>query len=112
MKNLKFLGIVLFAILFTDCTTQRIIAPPNSEVKLASAAESLSFRQKQTDWYVIWGLVPISRCSSDKIIEENNLKTARVTSKFTPLDFLISLFTGAFTITTRTQIIEGSTQRE
>ena len=111
MKNaLKVLGIVAFVTLFTNCTTQRIIAPSNSEVQLASATEPLSFSEKQIDWYVLFGLVPISRCSSEKIIRENNLKRVRVTSEFTPLNFLIAIFTGFATVTTRTQIIEGSTE--
>lgn len=111
MKNLsKFLGVTLIAIFLTSCMAQKAIAPAGRDVKLATGTEPLPFKKEQRDWYVLWGLVPINNTASDRVIQENNLKTVRVTTVTTPLDFIINIFTSIASIVSRTELIEGSAE--
>ncbi len=109
-KRLNIAGLACIVILLTSCMSQKIIAPSNANVQLASPTTSLTFKQSQRDWYILWGLVPISHNAADRVIAQNNLKTVRVETVTTPLDFIINIFTSVVTIVSRTEIIEGSTE--
>ena len=109
---LKIAGLALVGFWFSNCQSQKIIAPSDGTVQLASKTESLPLKYEQRDWYILFGLVPISHNMSDRIIRENNLKKVRIETVITPLDFIISIFTSIVTVNTRTQKIEGSTEQK
>jgi len=58
-------------------------------------------------WYAVWGLVPITDNSTEDLIQKYNLKNVKAKSYLSFLDYIISAFTGYFTIVTLTLEVEG-----
>ena len=59
-----------------------------------------------TQWFALWGLVPITQVEQD--VNEYTADTANytVTTQFTPLDILIGFFTNVVTIGPKTVTVE------
>jgi len=102
--------LVVACFLVTGCYSVKMVAPPDGDVKLMSPTQSAAYTKKITNWYALWGLVPIINAEDgvQKAIKENNLKEVRVETKQTFIDGLISYFLGFATIGTTTTILEGN----
>jgi hypothetical protein len=68
----------------------------------ATGGESREFRQ----WYAFWGLLPITDVQDRAERHAEGAANYTVTSEFTPLDFLIGIFTGIVTIYPKTMRVE------
>ena len=109
MKRLSIL-LLSFTIFMVSCYPVKIAAPYGQKTTLATKSENLPFREKQKNWYILWGLVPISHNGPDRIIGENGLKKVRVETKMNFGDFLIAGILGGVSVVTTTTIIEGSSE--
>jgi hypothetical protein len=86
------------------------VAPRQSEVTMLPEGSQTNFKKSQKVWYALWGAVPISSNSSEKIIVENELKAARVKTQISFVDFLIGSITGLVSIVPATMTVEGNHQ--
>lgn len=111
MKKLIGLICILSLLSLTSCYTVRILSDADREITLASRAESLPYKESYRVWYAIWGLVPISDNTTNKILKESKIKKVRITTKMTFIDYLITLALNALiptTIATWTVEVEGA----
>ena len=60
---------------------------------------------EERQWWALWGLVPINSVDSHTLAGGRTNYT--VTTQFTPLDVLISIFTGLVTVHVQTIKVEG-----
>jgi hypothetical protein len=60
---------------------------------------------EERQWWALWGLVPINSVDSHTLA--GNRQNYTVTTQFTPLDVLISFFTGFVTVHVQTIKVEG-----
>lgn len=114
-KILSLVVVLLIAFSFFGCYSAKIVAPPvsdsNSSVRLLSAGEPAAFKEKKKNFYVLWGLVPLNRNKTDKIISENGLNEVRVETKHTFLDYFISTLGNIVSISVNTSVIEGNSKK-
>lgn len=112
---MKYLSLLLLTVLLTvllyGCFSVRVVAPHDQKIELASKADQLGFKEKQRNWYFLWGLVPINENATDKKIKENGLTKVRIETKRTFVDMLISFFLSEISIATTTTIIEGESKK-
>jgi hypothetical protein len=55
--------------------------------------------QIQRQWYVLWGIVPINNVDSHAMA--GSATNYRIRTEVTPVDFIISIFTGMVTVSCR-----------
>jgi hypothetical protein len=77
-------------------------------VTTVSEATTTSFKKSVKVWYALWGAVPISENSTEKLIADNNLKEVRVTTQIKFVDYVIGIFTGLVSIVPATMTVEGN----
>lgn len=92
---------------FSGCATVYMSAPPGSDVKLMAENQAPSTVIVKRNWYLLWGLIPISDNGTADKIAQYNLDEVRVEAKYDVLDFVIDIFLGWTTLHTRTVRIEG-----
>jgi hypothetical protein len=102
------LAIMLIIVMTVNCGTVIVAAPPGKDIELLSENETGRVVTMKKCWYLLWGLVPISNNSTAPVVAEYQLKSVRVTSYYSPIDFIISFFLGFTTLHTRTVEIEGN----
>jgi hypothetical protein len=106
---------ILASVCLSSCFSVKMVAPANTEVTLASAYEPLPIKHKVTNWYALFGSVPVSKnTKTDKIIEEMQLTTVRMETKVTFGNYIINALLNAIiptTIVTNTTIIEGDIKK-
>lgn len=104
----KILVLVLLAFFCTGCYTMKAVAPAGTSMTTLSETDSATFKKNVRVWYALWGLAPISNNSAARVIQENNLKNVRVTTRHRFVDGLIGAFTGIVSIVPATMVIEGN----
>ena len=90
----------VFLFIFIGCYSVKVKAPSGQEVQLVSYTENAKEVKTKKVWYILWGLVPLSDNTTES--ELVGVKKASVTTSFTFVDILISIFTGIITISPRT----------
>lgn len=109
MKALaKLLALLVGLFFVSGCYSAKVFAPYDSQITLADNTTPLAFKQTKRNFYVLWGLIPLSDDSTHDIIRDNGLKKVRVTNEVTVVDFFISLIVSPLSITTSTTLVEGS----
>ena len=109
MKRFKLITVLILLVAFlSSCYSVKISGPYDKKVELASKTDNLPYKERKTNWYFLFGLVPLSADKAEKTIVENGLTKVRVQTKVRFIDFIISEFTGIITIVTNTTIIEGA----
>jgi len=118
----KLVAVVLlvgFAFVTTGCYTlnysNSASAKPISfsgEVK----GQRTHFTDERHQWYALWGLLPIGDNDVEKVLIEPRtsggaVQNLSIQSGFTPLDVLISFFTGMATFYRTTITVEGDVVR-
>jgi len=98
-------GLIL-SVLLSSCYVQKMIAPLESKVALADEMEQLPVKVKYTQWYILWGLVPLSNDKTDDKIQKYKLTKVRVTTKQSFLDGFCYWVWGGL-IAPQTVILEG-----
>jgi hypothetical protein len=107
-KSALLLAILLIMIITINCGTVIVAAPPGKDVELLGEGDAARVVAVKKCWYLLWGLVPISDNSTALTVAEYQLKSVRVTSYYSPIDFIISFFLGFTSLHTRTVEIEGN----
>jgi hypothetical protein len=109
MKKLMLLVVFVgLTLSFTNCMSVHMVAPPSSDVRMLAELEPAYSKITYKNWYVLWGLVPITENSTDGVLAKHGFKEARVTTEFTLIDWLIDAVLGGFSIITNTTTIEGN----
>jgi len=115
-NGLTFIAAMLgVAVALSGCYTMRVQAPSGSgAVSLSDVPQARKtghFKEKHRVWYALWGLVPMNDETTDAVLADKvrgqEVSNLSVTMQVTPLDVLISLFTGIATITSQSMIVEG-----
>ena len=109
MKRLL-LVVVLAALctsLLPSCATVMVAAPPSTNVKLLGEFEPAQSKVVVKNWYLLYGLVPISSNSTADQIAKYQLKDVRVKTYYGVLDWFINAITYGI-IYTNTVEIEGN----
>lgn len=90
-KILKVVSIILLILFFVGCTTHihKVGSGPQSY-------DSEELRQ----WYVLWGLVPLNDVDTKDMA--GGALNYKITTEFTPLDFLISIPASVVSVSSRT----------
>lgn len=115
-KSFKIIVLTLaVAISLSSCYSVKIAAPANNEITLATAYEPLPIKHRVTNWYFLFGSVPISKnTKTDNIISEMNLGKVRIETKMTFGNFLLNAVLNGIlptTVVTNTTIIEGEQKK-
>lgn len=111
MKKFTTLICILSLFLMNSCYTVRVVSDVDRPITLASKTETLPYKETYRVWYILWGLVPISDNTTNKILRETKINKIRVTIKMSFVDYLISALLNAIiptTIATWTVEIEGA----
>lgn len=94
----------------TGCGNLYLDAPPDSHIRLLAKKTPAQVQVEQVVWFKYWGNEPFSESEphAATIIQQNNLKEARIRMVNTAADTVISMFTGLFGFPRRTLIVEGN----
>ena len=93
LKQATALGLAAALCLTTGCYTQRFDVGTGG-----GGGETREF----TQWYALWGLVPITQIEGQVEDFTADSQNYTVTTQFTPLDVLIGIFTNIVTIGPKT----------
>jgi len=107
-KGALLLALLLITAITINCGTVIIAAPPGKDIELLSEGDVARVVAIKKCWYLLWGLVPISNNSTAPIVADYQLKSVRVSSYYSAVDFIISFFLGFTSLHTRTVEIEGN----
>jgi hypothetical protein len=108
MRRIIAVALLLSLSLSTGCFTMKYAAPPKQDTKVISEAQPTAVKKTVRVWYALWGAVPITDNSTEKIIADNNLKEVRVQTQITFVDYVIGIFTGIVSIVPATMTVEGN----
>ncbi|MEO0081447.1 MAG: hypothetical protein ABIL25_04020 [candidate division WOR-3 bacterium] len=109
MKKTVVLVCLAATLLMTvGCGTVLVTAPPKSDIRLLAELEPASARVTMKNWYVLWGLVPITNNNTNDLIAKHGLKQVRVKTYWSFVDALINAVLGIVSIWTNTVEIEGN----
>ncbi|MEN3013813.1 MAG: hypothetical protein ABDH23_04265 [Endomicrobiia bacterium] len=111
MRNLTIILCIVALLFTTSCYTVKILSDTDRPITLASRTENLPYKETYRVWYALWGLVPISDNTTNKILQQTKIKKVRITTKMTLVDWLISSALNLFiptTIATWTVEVEGA----
>ncbi|MGR9107918.1 MAG: hypothetical protein ACU843_13395 [Gammaproteobacteria bacterium] len=94
----------------TGCGDIYLDAPRGSNILLMSEKEPAEVQAEQVVWFKYWGNEPFLEAETHAatIIQEHNLKRARIRMVNTFADGVISTFTGIVGFPRRTLIVEGN----
>jgi len=110
-KYMTYILLVSLVISICGCYTVKIVSIPDQNITLAPETEPLPYKKTYKVWYALWGLVPITDNTINKILADTKLQKVRVTTKQNIVDILITMILGNFSITTWTVEVEGSTTK-
>lgn len=95
-KTVLFVLLIVLCAGFMGCMTTRV----GGDAHLAPSDTEGTLIAEKGNWYILWGLVPLNDNRTDAVVPAG--KKVRVETKYTPIDFLINIFTGLVTIYTNT----------
>ena len=105
--TLRLIGLIALLAL-SGCGTVYIQGPPGTRTRLMDEEETASVTHEYKVWFALYGNEPLSENDMAVLIEELGLQEARFILEATFWDSVISTFTGIFTISRQTVIIEGN----
>ena len=91
------------AVLAATCLTVGLGGCMTFDHTVGSGAQS-NQKTEQAQWFVLWGLVPINKTDSKTLA--GGASNYHVRTEYTPLDVLISFFTGIVSIHKQTISVE------
>jgi hypothetical protein len=98
--------VALTGLLLVNCATVIVNAPRGKTVTLLSD-EPTSVKITIRNWYLLWGLIPLTNNSTASMIGQVNLSGVRVRTYYRPLDFIENILLSVFTLHTNIVVIEG-----
>ncbi len=108
MKKLIVIMCLLSMVLLTSCYTVKVLSDTDRPITLASRTDNLPYKDSYRVWYALWGLVPISDNTTNKILKETKINKVRITTKMGIIDILISAILGNISIVSWTVEVEGA----
>jgi hypothetical protein len=107
MTRLTF--ILLLAVLpLTGCFNTELIAPDNSTVKVMTSNAPAGYHKQYRNWYLLWGALPLYVTQPEELIAKNRLVEARVQTKDTVMDGILSYFSAQISLVPQTVVVEGN----
>jgi hypothetical protein len=100
--------VAVFLVSMPGCGTVLITAPPESNIRLLAELEPATSKVTMKNWYVLWGIVPLTNNNTSDVIARHALKNVRVKTYFSFVDALINYVLGGLSIYTNTVDIEGN----
>jgi hypothetical protein len=101
------LMLIAFAcLLLVNCATVLVNAPRGKTVTLLSN-EPAPVKITLRNWYLLWGLIPLTHNNTASMIARTNLDVVRVKAYYTPLQRLANLIMILGLVETNTVVIEG-----
>ena len=101
------LVLIAFAcLLLVNCATVFVNAPSGKTVTLLSD-DPTPVKITVRNWYLLWGLVPLTDNNTASLVGRTNLDGVRVRVYYTPLQRLANLIMILGLIETNTVVIEG-----
>ncbi len=97
-------------LMLLNCGAVLVNAPRGQTVTLL-ADEPTIVKVTMRNWYVLWGLIPLTNNSTGEMIGRANLTGVRVRKYFGPLDFVLNIILSPLTLHTNTVVIEGNVGR-
>lgn len=108
-KTIAFLCLFAFmASTLSGCYTTKVSAPVDSDVQLASRKENLPSVESTKNWYLLFGLVPLTNEATSNV---SGYDKVRVETKWTFLDGLVNAVASAFLlglVQVNTTVIHGA----
>jgi hypothetical protein len=98
--------VALACLLFVNCATVLVNAPRGKTVTLLSN-EPTTVNVTLRNWYVLWGLIPLTNNNIASMVGRTNLDKVRVKVYYTPLQRLANLIMLLGFVETNTVVIEG-----
>jgi len=103
---MKRAALVFACLLFINCATVLINAPGGKTVTLLSN-QPTTVKITLRNWYLLWGMIPLTNNSTADMIGRTNLDNVRVKVYYTPLQRLANLVMILGLVETNTVVIEG-----
>jgi len=94
-------------LLFVSCSVVYVKAPAGKTVTLL-ANEPTSIKIPMRNWYLLWGLIPLTDNGTSTMIGQVNMGQVRVKTYYTALDFILNIPLAALTLHTNTVLLEGN----
>ena len=99
--------LVAFAcLLLINCAAVLVNAPRDEAVTLLSNQPTM-VKVTLRNWYLLWGLIPLTNNNTATMIARTNLDNVRVKVYYTPLQRLANLIMVLGLVETNTVVIEG-----
>ena len=98
--------VVCACLLLINCATVLVNAPRGKTVALLSN-DPATLKVTLRNWYLFWGLIPLTNNSTATMIGRCNLDDVRVKVYYTPLQRLANLVMALGLVETNTVLIEG-----
>jgi hypothetical protein len=102
----KLVLVALACLLLVNCATVLVNAPRGKTVTLLSN-EPATLKVTLRNWYLLWGLIPLTNNNTATMIGRCNLENVRVKVYYTPLQRLANLIMVLGLVETNTVLIEG-----
>jgi hypothetical protein len=94
-------------LLVVSCSVVYVKAPAGKNVTLL-ANEPTSIKIPMRNWYLLWGLIPLTDNNTATMIGQANIGQVRVKTYYTPLDFILNIPLSAITLHCNTVLLEGN----
>jgi hypothetical protein len=91
------------AVLAATCLTVGLAGCMTFDHTVGSGAQTHEKRE-EAQWFILWGLVPLNTVDSKSLA--GGASNYHVRTQYTPLDVVISFFTGFVTIHKQTVMVE------
>jgi hypothetical protein len=95
-----------------SCTVSYVSAPPGSHVTLPSDADYATSRFRMKNWYMLWGLIPLSDNNAVNIIGRYNLKNVRTRTYYGFGDMIIDIIFAGLVTSTTTEVVSNTAQQQ
>lgn len=95
-KHRRWIAVLLLSI-FTMSTIGCATIKIGGHAQLAPSSEVGKKIAEKRYWYALYGVIPLSDNTTDNLIPPN-VKRVRVETKWTAMDFILSIFTEILTI--------------
>jgi hypothetical protein len=94
-------------LMLISCSVVYVKAPQGKTVTLMSN-EPTSIKIPMRNWYLLWGLIPLTTNNTAAMIGQANIGQVRVKTYYTPLDFILNIPLAVISLHCNTVLLEGN----
>ena len=112
MKKYTVIMIILSIFIFSACTSQRIVSPPDKPILLATSDMKCVKTAEKRDWYFFWGLASFDDkelYTASLLTDVNKPVKIEVTTTFA--DAMLTILTGIASFVPETTIVYECTKK-